>query len=91
VTKPKPKPKVEPKPELIPEPKKPTEPSVTESTSVNQVKGIGEAAFDKLSSAGIKTIGDLLKKHSQEIATMIGRKSDSQIKKWQENARAMLE
>lgn len=88
---PKPKPIVEPTPTPKPEPEKPVEPLVTEATSVSEVKGIGKAAFDKLSDAGIKSIGDLLKKHSQEIATMIGRKSDTQIKKWQETARAMLE
>ncbi len=46
--------------------------------------------FDKLAAAGVNTIGDLISKHSQEIATLIGRKSDVQIKKWQENAREML-
>ena len=65
-------------------------PSATKTTPVSEVKGIGAAAFEKLSNAGINTIDDLLGKHSQEIATLIGRKSDAQIKKWQDNALAML-
>ncbi len=89
------KPKVEPKPEPIAEPEvkpvsKPS-PKFTKETSVQEVKGIGKAAFDKLTTAGINTINDLLGKHSQEIATLIGRKSDAQIKTWQDNALAMLE
>ena len=89
------KPKVEPKPEPTPEPEvkpeaKPS-PKFTKETSVQEVKGIGKAAFEKLTSAGINTIDDLLEKHSQEIATLIGRKSDAQIKTWQDNALAMLE
>ncbi|MHA1971430.1 MAG: hypothetical protein ACTSW1_00475 [Candidatus Hodarchaeales archaeon] len=65
-------------------------PKASKETSVSEVKGIGAAAFDKLSAAGIKTIGDLLKMHSQEIASAIGRKSDAQIKKWQDNAKEMI-
>ncbi len=89
------KPKVEPKPESVPGPEvKPEpkpEPIFTKETSVQEVKGIGKAAFEKLTTAGINTIDDLLGKHSQEIATLIGRKSDAQIKTWQDNALAMLE
>ncbi len=83
----------EPVVEAEPEPKvKPVvkEPSATKTTSVSEVKGIGKAAFEKLTNAGINTIDDLLGKHSQEIATLIGRKSDAQIKKWQDNALSML-
>ena len=84
----------EPVVEAEPEPKVETvvkEPSATKTTSVSEVKGIGKAAFEKLSNAGINTIDELLGKHSQEIATLIGRKSDAQIKKWQDNALSMLE
>ena len=91
------KPVVEKPPEPIPEPPPvpvkpaiPATPSINTLTSVSEVKGIGKAAYDKLAAANIKTIGDLLSKHSQEIATMIGRKSDKQIKTWQENAQKML-
>jgi len=89
------KPVVEPKPEPTPEPKvepvtKPAS-KFTKETSVQEVKGIGKAAFEKLAAAGINTIDDLLQKHSQEIATLIGRKSDAQIKTWQDNALAMLD
>ncbi|UCG03179.1 MAG: hypothetical protein JSW11_04155 [Candidatus Heimdallarchaeota archaeon] len=82
----------EPIPEPVAEPVKPTvaAPTINTLTSVSEVKGIGKAAFDKLVATNIKTIGDLLSKHSQEIATMIGRKSDKQIKTWQENAQKML-
>ena len=90
-----PKPMPEPEPELIPEAEPeeiaPVKPKFTKETSVSEVKGIGQAAFDKLSAAGIKTIDNLLGKHSQEIATLIGRKSDAQIKKWQDTALAMLD
>lgn len=84
-----------PEPELAPEPKpkvveKPS-PKFTKDTSISEVKGIGKAAYDKLSAAGITTFNDLLSKHSQEIATLIGRKSDAQIKTWQDNALAMLD
>ncbi|MFW9904091.1 MAG: hypothetical protein ACFFFH_07160 [Candidatus Thorarchaeota archaeon] len=85
--------KPEPVSEPIVEPTKPAVPavpSVNTLTSVSEVKGIGKAAYDKLVEANIKTIGDLLSKHSQEIATMIGRKSDKQIKTWQETAQKML-
>ena len=84
----------EPVVEAEPEPKVEhvvKEPSATKTTSVSEVKGIGKAAFEKLSNAGINTIDELLGKHSQEIATLIGRKSDAQIKKWQDNALSMLE
>ena len=91
VPKPKPKPKPEPIPEPEPEVIAVEAPKFTKETSVNEVKGIGKAAFEKLSNAGITTIDDLLGKHSQEIATLIGRKSDAQIKKWQDNALVMLE
>jgi predicted flap endonuclease-1-like 5' DNA nuclease len=93
IKKPKPVPKVEPIPEPEPEvlPTEPVAPAATKSTSVEEVKGIGKAAFEKLSESNITTIGDLLSRHSQEIATLIGRKSDAQIKKWQENAKSMLE
>ncbi|MHA2155117.1 MAG: hypothetical protein ACXABU_07245 [Candidatus Hodarchaeales archaeon] len=89
------KPEVEAKPEPVPEPvvtpaTKPTS-KFTKETSIQEVKGIGKAAFDKLTVAGINTIDDLLGKHSQEIATLIGRKSDAQIKTWQDNALAMLD
>ncbi|MFW9853742.1 MAG: hypothetical protein ACFFFG_01685 [Candidatus Thorarchaeota archaeon] len=60
------------------------------TTSVGEVKGIGKAAFEKLSEVGINTIQDLLRHHSQEIATLIGRKSDVQIKKWQATAKEMI-
>ncbi|UCG90375.1 MAG: hypothetical protein JSU57_01195 [Candidatus Heimdallarchaeota archaeon] len=83
----------EPVPEPIVEPTKPTVPTTPTAntlTSVSEVKGIGKAAYEKLSVVNIKTIGDLLSKHSQEIATMIGRKSDKQVKIWQENAQKML-
>ena len=83
-----------PKPTTKPEPVKPVvsvTPSANTLTSVSEVKGIGKAVFDKLTAANIKTIGDLISKHSQEIATMIGRKSDTQIKKWQEAAQKMLQ
>ncbi|MFW9780184.1 MAG: hypothetical protein ACFFE8_15150 [Candidatus Heimdallarchaeota archaeon] len=60
------------------------------TTSVSEVKGIGKAAFEKLSEVGINTIQDLLRHHSQEIATLIGRKSDAQIKKWQTTAKEMI-
>lgn len=63
---------------------------VTKDTPVSEVKGIGATVYEKLAVEGIKTIGDLLGKHSQEIAAMIGRKSDAQIKTWQENAKEML-
>ncbi|MHA2226521.1 MAG: hypothetical protein ACXAC8_15025 [Candidatus Hodarchaeales archaeon] len=82
------------KPTTKPEPVKPVvpaTPSVNTLTPVSEVKGIGKAVFDKLTAANIETIGDLLSKHSQEIATMIGRKSDAQIKKWQETAQKMLQ
>lgn len=91
------KPVVKKPPELIPkpavEPVKPTvpaAPTINTLTSVSEVKGVGKAAYDKLAAANIKTIGDLLSKHSQEIATMIDRKSDKQIKTWQETAQKML-
>ncbi len=84
-----PKPLPEPVPELV-KPIAPVTPAVNTLTSVSEVKGIGKAAYEKLSAANIKTIGDLISKHSQEIATMIGRKSDKQIKTWQENAQKML-
>ena len=77
----------EPEPKVVPVVK---EPSATKTTSISEVKGIGKAAFEKLSNAGINTIDELLGKHSQEIATLIGRKSDAQIKKWQDNALSML-
>ena len=77
----------EPEPKVEPVVK---EPSATKTTSVSEVKGIGKAAFEKLANAGINTIDELLGKHSQEIATLIGRKSDAQIKKWQDNALSML-
>ncbi len=88
------KPKIpEPEPVPVPEVKPVTKatPKFTKETSVSEVKGIGNAAFDKLTTAGINTIDDLLGKHSQEIATLIGRKSDAQIKTWQDNALAMLD
>lgn len=89
IVKPKPKPK--PEPEVATEVKKILKKSsFTTITSVSEVKGIGKAVFDKLAAAGVNTIGDLISKHSQEVATLIGRKSDVQIKKWQENAREML-
>lgn len=85
------KPKPKPEPEVATEVKKiPKKSSFTTITSVSEVKGIGKAVFDKLAAAGVNTIGDLISKHSQEVATLIGRKSDVQIKKWQENAREML-
>ena len=89
----KPKIEVKPEPAPVPEVKAVTKstPKFTKETSVSEVKGIGKAAFDKLGAAGIKTIDELLGKHSQEIATLIGRKSDAQIKTWQDNALAMLE
>lgn len=68
----------------------PAAPSINTLTPVSEVKGIGKAVYDKLSAANIKTIGDLISKHSQEIATLLGRKSDAQIKNWQENAKKML-
>lgn len=88
-------PVVEKSPEAVsvPEPAKPAvpaKPTVNTLTPVSEVKGIGKAAYEKLSEAGIKTIGDLLSKHSQEIAAAIGRKSDKQVKTWQENAQKML-
>ncbi|MHA2306234.1 MAG: hypothetical protein ACXACU_12670 [Candidatus Hodarchaeales archaeon] len=92
-TAPKPEPKPEPVPEIIAKPVKKASPkkaSSTTLTSVSEVKGIGKAAFEKLAAVNINTIGDLISKHSQEIATLIGRKSDSQVKKWQDNAREML-
>lgn len=85
--------KLSPIPEPVAEPVKstpPVTPTVNTLTPVSEVKGIGKAAFEKLSAANIKTIGDLISKHSQDIATLIGRKSDTQIKKWQENAKNML-
>jgi hypothetical protein len=90
---------IQPKPDLKPEPEPivtskpkiiPKKPSATTLTSVSEVKGIGKAAYEKLSAANVNTIGDLISKHSQEIATLIGRKSDAQVKKWQDNAREML-
>jgi len=85
------KPKPKPEPEVATEVKKiPKKSSFTTITSVSEVKGIGKAVFDKLAAVGVNTIGDLISKHSQEVATLIGRKSDVQIKKWQENAREML-
>ena len=84
---------VEKPPEPVPEPVKPTVPTtavINTLTSVSEVKGIGKAAYDKLTAANIKTIGDLLSKHSQEIATLMGRKSDKQVKTWQETAQKML-
>jgi predicted flap endonuclease-1-like 5' DNA nuclease len=89
VKPPKKKPEVKP-PEPKPDPV-PAAPKFDKTTPVSEVKGIGKAAFEKLSSAGITTIQDLLKHHSQEIATMIGRKSDAQIKKWQVNAKEMIQ
>ena len=86
-------PKPEPKPEPVPEPVAkvaPKKPSATTLTSVSEVKGIGKAAVEKLSAVKINTIGDLISKHSQEIATLIGRKSDTQVKKWQDNAREIM-
>jgi predicted flap endonuclease-1-like 5' DNA nuclease len=91
VVKPKVEPKPEPEPEIEVKPVTKPSPKFTKETSVQEVKGIGKAAFEKLSAAGINTIDDLLGKHSQEIATLIGRKSDAQIKTWQDNALAMLE
>lgn len=88
VEKPPPEPEVLPAPEPIPT--TPTAPAVNTLTSVSEVKGIGKAVYEKLAAVNIKTIGDLLSKHSQEIATLIGRKSDVQIKKWQEAAQKML-
>ncbi|MFX0126372.1 MAG: hypothetical protein ACFFAE_22310 [Candidatus Hodarchaeota archaeon] len=64
--------------------------TVNTLTSVSEVKGVGKAVYEKLVAANIRTIGDLLSKHSQEIATMIGRKSDKQIKTWQKTAQEML-
>ena len=87
------KPIIEKPPEPVPKPVKPVvpaAPTVNTLTSVSEVKGIGKSVYDKLAAANINTIGDLLSKHSQEIATMIGRKSDKQIKTWQENAQKML-
>jgi predicted flap endonuclease-1-like 5' DNA nuclease len=85
------KPKPKPEPEVATEVKKiPKKSSFTTITSVSEVKGIGKAVFDKLAAVDVNTIGDLISKHSQEVATLIGRKSDVQIKKWQENAREML-
>jgi hypothetical protein len=84
---------LEPIPEPTIEPVKPivsTTPAINTLTSVSEVKGIGKAAYDKLNAANIKTIGDLLSRHSQEIATLIGRKSDKQVKSWQETAQNML-
>ncbi|MHA2248086.1 MAG: hypothetical protein ACXADY_24270 [Candidatus Hodarchaeales archaeon] len=87
------KPVVE-KPSPIPEPVtesiEPAPTTINTLTPVSEVKGIGKAAYEKLSAANVKTIGDLISKHSQDIATLIGRKSDTQIKKWQENAKDML-
>ncbi len=80
----------EPVPEPKPEAIKPVTPTVNTLTPVSEVKGIGKAVFEKLVAANIKTIGDLISKHSQEIATLIGRKSDAQIKTWQKNAQQML-
>lgn len=91
------KPFIEKPPEPVPEPTTepvklavPAAPTVNTLTSVSEVKGIGKAVYEKLVAVNIKTIGDLLSKHSQEIATMIGRKSDKQIKTWQETAQKML-
>ena len=81
--------KPEPTPEPLPEPE-PPKPLATKETSISEIKGIGKAAYEKLTAAEIATIDDLLGKHSQEIATLIGRKSDAQIKKWQETARSMI-
>ncbi len=88
-------PKIEtPEPEPVieepPQPKMVKTPSFKTTTSVAEVKGIGKAAYEKLAAAGINTIGDLISKHSQEIATLIGRKSDAQIKTWQQNAKELL-
>jgi predicted flap endonuclease-1-like 5' DNA nuclease len=92
VTKaPEPVEETKPEPTVISKVEAVKTPSATKATSVSEVKGIGKAAFDKLATAGINTIDDLLGKHSQEIATLIGRKSDAQIKTWQDNALAMLE
>ncbi len=85
------KPGPEPIPEPKPEPIKSVIPAVNTLTPVSEVKGIGKAVYEKLVAANIKTIGDLLSKHSQEIATLIGRKSDTQIKTWQKNAQQMLQ
>lgn len=88
-----PKPEPKPEPEPVPEPVAiitPKKSSATTMNSVTEVKGIGKAAAEKLSAANIITIGDLISKHSQEIATLIGRKSDTQVKKWQDNAREMM-
>ncbi len=84
-------PKPEPEPIETPKPKiTAKKPSATTLTSISEVKGIGKAAYEKLTAANINTIGDLISRHSQEIATLIGRKSDAQVKNWQENAREML-
>ena len=87
----KPVPEPEPIPEPTPEPTKAVTPAVNTLTPVSEVKGIGKAVYEKLAAANIKTIGDLISKHSQEIATLIGRKSDTQIKNWQKNAQQMLQ
>jgi hypothetical protein len=58
---------------------------------VNEIKGIGKATAEQLTMVGIKTAADLLNLDSKAIADKIGRKSDTQIKKWQDNAKASLE
>ncbi|MHA2296896.1 MAG: hypothetical protein ACXADA_12760 [Candidatus Hodarchaeales archaeon] len=96
VTKKKKKAKVEPKKAVSkPKGKKPAEKAEPAKDAakikVNEIKGIGKATAEQLTMVGIKTAADLLNLDSKAIADKIGRKSDTQIKKWQDNAKASLE
>ena len=80
-----------PSPQKITKPKS-EKPSITKGSDIpiSEVKGIGAKAQEQLKAIKIETIAELLAKDSDEIAKLLGRKSDTQIKKWQENARLLI-
>jgi len=57
---------------------------------VIEVKGIGAKTLDQLTKINIVTAEELIARDPHEIAELLGRKSDTQIRKWQENARILL-
>ncbi|MFW9991341.1 MAG: helix-hairpin-helix domain-containing protein [Candidatus Odinarchaeota archaeon] len=58
---------------------------------VSEIKGVGKATAEQLAMAGIHTAADLLALDSKTIAAKIGRKSDTQVKKWIENAKEAMQ
>ncbi|MHA1448836.1 MAG: hypothetical protein ACTSP4_05380 [Candidatus Hodarchaeales archaeon] len=80
------------KPEKVKiEPVKESKTAVDPKTiDISEIKGIGKATAEQLRLAGINTAADMLALDSKTIATKIGRKSDTQVKKWLTNLNEIL-